>query len=245
MVPTISPRAYGGCLAVWLIAAASGNLIAHEARSPSVQIISTVNAAGLVQASPSYQITGFVGQTGSLASSPGGSYVVRQGPVGMVVHPVAFNVEAVAGEINEVGSAPEESTRVELSGSVTNDDETIDPVAGSEVTWTPPAVGEALAAISSSGVADAAAVYQDTMTPFSGVFAGWTDAGLLLVKNVSDDNYGLLAGNGFDDSWEMAYGQTQGFDPEGVTQDMPNWAFYAMDLDPRVTPWRSLPRRNP
>lgn len=219
---------------MWLIAGSvCENLHAHEARGPSVEIIASIHSAGLVQRSPSFEIAGFIGHPGTLATSTSGRYVVREGPVGMVVYPTNFAVQPAAVEIKEAGAQPEESTRTQLSGMLVNDDDTLDPVAGSEVAWMSPATEEALASISADGIAAAASVYQDTPASFSGSFAGWTAVGSLLVRNSLDDNFGPMAGNTFDDAWEIANGQTQGLDPDGSSWGLPHWAFFAMDLDPR------------
>lgn len=234
MLGFVASKANRAGMAVWFVAGLIGdNLSAHEARSPNVQIVSSIHPGGLLQRSPSYEVAGFVGYPGSVVTSTSGSYLVREGPVGMVVYPDNFVVESASAEINESGTTPEDSTHTQLSGKIVNDDDTVDPVTGAEIAWLPPAVGAALTSISPDGIASAGAVYEDTPASFSGSFAGWSDTGTLLVHNILDDNFGPLAGNTFDDAWEMANGQTQGFDTQGTTQGLPNWAFYAMDLDPR------------
>ena len=215
-----------------LVALASLTKGAHEASGPTVTIISTIDSGGLTQSSPSTEIVGFVGPLGTVATNSSGSIAVRSGPVGMVVFPTGFSVESSALTINEAGSSPEESTRAQLVGLAVNDDETKDTVSPASVTWTQPGANSALSSISPDGVVSAAAVFQNTAATFTGSYAGIAASSSLTVLNVLNDNFGAIAGDTFDDAWQVAKGITNFLDPNALTHGKPNWMLYALDTDP-------------
>ncbi|MGA1149439.1 MAG: hypothetical protein ACO3V5_09980, partial [Ilumatobacteraceae bacterium] len=115
---------------------------------------------------------------------------------------------------------------------VVYDDATVGLVNGAQVAWTAPASGDALASISSDGVAEAGAVYEDTDASFSGSYGGIQATNSLTVRNVLPDNYSVWAGDTFDDAWEIAEGMTNAVDPDATNNGVPNWQLYAMGFNP-------------
>ncbi len=206
---------------------------AHEALSTSFEVISTLEAsAGVLQSSGSTELWGVVGQPGSISTSPASGIVARQGAMSMAVAPTTFAVDAASPEIDEAGAAVEEATRTQLLGSIVNDDDSRDALSPSSVNWLIVGDNSPLASISANGVAQAAAVYQNTVAEFSGTYGGLTATNFLLVRNVLLDNYGPMAGNGFDDAWEVAKGIDSYLDPEQITNGQPNWFYYALNINP-------------
>jgi hypothetical protein len=150
----------------------------------------------------------------------------------MVVFPTGFSVDAEAKEISEAGAEPAQSTKTQLLGHAVNDDGTQDALLAGSVAWSPAAAGSALSSVSADGIATAGAVYADTIATFSGAYSGIVAMNSLTVRNVLGDNYGRLAGDTFDDAWEVNKGITDGLKPDELSNGMPNWLLYSMDLNP-------------
>lgn len=203
---------------------------AHEASGGDVVIVSTVDVGGSVQNAGDVEVTGFVGEPGAVAT--GGEVVLRGGGNSMIYYATSFTVAADAPAINEDGVADTNSTRTPLRGEVVYDDATVGLVDGAQVAWTAPASGDALASISSDGVAEAGAVYEDTDASFSGSYGGIQATNSLTVRNVLPDNYSVWAGDTFDDAWEIAEGMTNAVDPDATNNGVPNWQLYAMGFNP-------------
>lgn len=205
---------------------------AHEATGGDVTIVSTIDSGGLVQSNGDVQITGFVGEPGIVSS--GGNVVVRQGGNSMIYYAAGFAVASDAATINEQGASDTSSTRTQLRGNVVYDDASLSALDGSQVAWTTPATGSALASISASGLAQAATVYQGTSASFSGSYGGINATSSLTVLNVLPDNFGAWAGDTFDDAWEIAQGMGGAVNPNATNNGVPNWQLYAMGYNPAL-----------
>lgn len=203
----------------------------HEAVGGDVRLVSTINAGGVTQTNGNVLIVGFVGEPGVVASS--GDVVARQGGNGSIYYPASLAIFPEATSINEQGAANPDSTRTQLRGVVTYDDATLGAVAGDQIAWHPPAIESGLASISPSGVAQAAAVYQNMNTAFSANYLGLGATNTLQVLNVLPDNYGVWAGDTFDDAWEIGQGMTGAVNPDATNNGVPNWQLYAMGFNPQ------------
>jgi hypothetical protein len=204
--------------------------LAHEAAGGDVRVVSTIDSGGSVQSGGNVQITGFVGEPGIVAA--GGDVIARQGGNSIVYYATGFTVSPEAATINERGSADSNSTRTQLQGNVVYDDATLGAVDGSLVSWAAPSPGSALASISAGGIAQAATVYQNTVASFSGAYGGITATSSLTVLNILPDNYGVYAGDTFDDAWEIAQGMSGAVNPNAMNNGVPNWQLYAMGFNP-------------
>jgi hypothetical protein len=204
---------------------------AHEATGGGVRIVSTIDSGGSVQTGAgSVQVTGFVGEPGVV--STGGDVVARQGGNSMIYYATGFFVASDAATINEQGASDTNSTRTQLRGNVVYDDATLGAVDGALVSWTAPSGGSALASISAQGIAQAATVYQATSASFSGSYGDSAANNSLTVLNVLPDNYGVYAGDTFDDAWEIAQGMTAAVNPNATNNGVLNWQLYAMGYNP-------------
>ena len=199
---------------------------AHEAAGGDVRIVSTIDSGGSVQTGGDVQITGFVGEPGVV--STGGDIVARQGGNSMVYYATGFSVSSDAASINEQGATDTNTTRTQLRGNVVYDDNTLGAVDGALVAWNAPSTGSALASISAEGMAQAATVYENTGASFSGSYGGVAATNSLTVMNVLPDNFGVYAGDTFDDAWEIAQGMTGAVNPNAMNNGVPNWQLYAM-----------------
>jgi len=203
---------------------------AHEAAGGNVTIVSTIDSGGSVQTGGDVQITGFVGEPGVVAT--GGDVVARQGGNSMIFYATGFSVAPDAATINEQGASDTNSTRTQLRGNVVYDDATLGAVNGAQIAWNAPATNSALASISETGITQAATIYQNTGASFSGSYGGVTATSSLTVLNVLPDNYGVYAGDTFDDAWEIGQGMTGAVNPNATNNGVPNWQLYAMGFNP-------------
>ena len=203
---------------------------AHEAAGGNVTIVSTINSGGSVQSGGNVQITGFIGEPGVVSS--GGDVVARQGGNSMIYYATGFSVTADSLTINEQGAPDTNSTRTQLRGNVVYDDATLGAVDGSQVAWTAPATNSSLASISALGLAQAAAVYQNTPASFTGSYGGINATSSLTVLNVLPDNYSVWAGDTFNDAWEIGQGMSGAVNPNALNNGVPNWQLYAMGYNP-------------
>lgn len=203
---------------------------AHEATGGNVATVSTIDSGGAVQSGGNVQIVGFVGEPGTVSS--GGNVVARQGGNSMIYYATGFSVTSDAATINEQGASDTNSTRTQLRGNVVYDDASLGAVEGVQVTWTAPATGSALASISTSGLAQAGAAYQNTAASFVGSYGGIAATNLLTVMNVLPDNFDVWAGDTFDDAWEIGQGMSGAVNPNAMNNGVPNWQLYAMAFNP-------------
>lgn len=205
-------------------------ICSHGADGVDVRIVSTIDSGGSVQSGGNVQITGFIGKPGAVSS--GGNVVARQGGNSMIYYATGFSVTSDAATINESGASDTNDTRTQLRGNVVYDDATLGAVDGAQVAWTVPTTNSSLASISAFGLAQAATVYQNTAANFIGSYGGIIATSSLTVLNVLPDNYGVWAGDTFDDSWEIAQGMSGAVNPNAMNNGVPNWQLYAMGFNP-------------
>ncbi len=215
----------------------AGNTATPVTRTVEVAVgpqnFAVVDLGGTVQTFGDARNVGFVGTPGSVATADGGNIVARQGGVAMVYNATGYTVAANPSVINEAGATPESSTRATLSARIVFDDESFDE-AGVPVTWSP--VTNQVITVSPEGVAQAQAVYEDTVAAFGGTVAGVPATNFLTVVNVLPDNFGAWAGDTFDDAWEIAQGMAGAVDPDATNSGFPAWQLYALGLNPAVAP---------
>ena len=135
------------------------------------------------------------------------------------------SLTAVPGTISEGETA-------DLAATATLDDSTSSVVEPVEAAWG--IVSGPIGSISNDGIVQSVPVYQDSVGEFSGFYAGITAFGSLLVLNTDPDNFGDLAGDGFNDRWEVLWGLNdplvpgEDLDRDGIT----NLLEYALNMDP-------------
>lgn len=137
--------------------------------------------------------------TADPSSTPGGAhsasdYTARSGHSGQLYDATTLDVKASPLTLNET------STR-QLSADLLFDDETYEPLPATSITWS--IQSGPLSSISSSGLATAAAVMQDTPAIVHAAHFGVTGTLTLTVLNTIPDNFGLYAGDGLPDIWQV------------------------------------------
>ena len=169
---------------------ASGGLVV--AATPAL-VNSSVTAGGR-QTVGSIVVNSELGGLGGLASV--GALVARGGVAGQFTDVQSLTVAAAATSLNE-------GTATQLAATATYTDGTLLPLASSAVTWS--VSSGWLASVSSSGLATAAIVYQNTNGVARADYLGQFGTLTLTVLNVNNDDFGSYAGDGIDDAWQVQY----------------------------------------
>ncbi len=204
------------------------NIGAAEGGSADYAITAdTLNSAGAQTASVAYSHVGSLGGLGSTSSAVSLSWVVKHGFIGRFRDVAGLAVTANPTNVNEGESG-------QLAASLLYDDQTRSPLNGSDVFWS--VISGPIASVTPLGLATAGAVYQDTTASVRGQYQSHQGLLDLRVLNVSPDNYGLYAGDGLPDDWQVRYFGLNnpladpGLDPDGDRQS--NFFEYVAGLIP-------------
>ena len=135
-----------------------------------------------------------IGGIGGSASV--GTVIARHGAAGQLTDVQSVAVTGSPTTVNE-------GTARQLAATVTFTDSTVLPLTGTTATWS--VGGGAIASVSSSGLATAAIVYQDTNGVVRADYLGQFGTLTLSVLNVSTDDYGTYAADGINDAWQVQY----------------------------------------
>ncbi|MFM8720684.1 MAG: cadherin-like beta sandwich domain-containing protein [Chthoniobacterales bacterium] len=185
--------------------------------------------SGSVQTAGNILNVGFFGAPGIVATADAGNLVTRQGPVSLIYSSLGYVVDADSSTINEAGSLPESSTRTTASARELFDDATF-AAPPAPVSWSP--VTNQVVSVSPEGSVQANAVYQNTLAAVVGTINGTAATNFINVLNILPDNYGLLAGDTFDDAWEVGQGMSAAVSPTNMSNGIPAWQLYAMGFNP-------------
>ena len=159
------------------------------------RIATTVDNGGGRLSSANYTIDSAINQSGQLTTAAP-DFLAKSGYAGQLYDAVAVQVNLVPPTISET------STR-QLGTALMLDDETLLPLAPSDVSWS--IAGGPLALISTGGAVTAGTVYEDTNASLVGEFADVDGHLALTVLNVGSDDFGSYAGDGLDDDWQVAF----------------------------------------
>lgn len=116
---------------------------------------------------------------------------LRGGAAGQLVEPVAIQASSPVAGVPETSSC-------RLSANSLNDDASYTDI---EVAWA--VVDGPIVAIDSNGTVWAGTVYQDSQAIVSASGAGLTGTAELMVLDTLKDNFGLYAGDGIADLWQV------------------------------------------
>ena len=172
----------------------------------------TADAGGQRAASASYTNAGSATQVAGVSTVAAPVQVAKHGYVGQLYEIVGLALNAAVTNVNEGDS-------LQLGAWQSLDDATFHFVNPSLVTWSAPV--PPIASISASGLATAELVYQDTPAVVEGAFGGFTGTLNLTVLNVNADDFGLYAGDGIGDDWQVQFfgfdnpEAAPGLDPDG------------------------------
>ena len=185
-------------------------LAAEAARSSANYSIpaDSIDSSGAVMQSASYSINGsaageFAADLTAIATSA--SYTAKHGYIGALYEIVSLSITAPPSN-----SLNEATTRQLNAAPSADDSTTTTTLSPSAVSWS--IVNGPITSISTSGLAAAGTVYQDTSATVGGTAQGLIGQLALTILNVTTDDFGAYANDGIDDSWQVQYfGQPPNF----------------------------------
>ena len=156
----------------------------------------TTDSGGVYSTSANYSNAGSMGGVVGISSVASTVETARNGYIGQLYDVVGLVVTSSSTSVNEGGT-------LQLGAAQVLDDATQLPIAPSLAAWS--AHGGPIAGIDANGLATAATVYQDSPAIVGAVYQGFGGTLLLLVINVSNDDFGAYANDGIDDAWQVHY----------------------------------------
>jgi hypothetical protein len=170
----------------------------------------TVDTGGANAQSANYSLHGSaVDECGAASNAviSSAAYTAKPGYVGELYEITSLAITAPpSNNLNELTSR-------QLNAAPQADDTTtLSPFDPSTVTWS--IVSGPITSISTSGVATAANVYQDTLATVGGATQGLSGQLGLTILDTNPDDYGIYANDGIPDSWQVQYFGTN--NPQGI-----------------------------
>lgn len=189
-----------------------GMLHAGPRTSTNYAITTDSNDGGGKRAtSVNYTNDGSAGGVTGISSVASPAETAKSGYLGQLYEVTAVQVTATPTTLNEG------STR-QLAAAATLDDGTMLASLASAVSWS--VVSGPVTGISSSGLATAGHVYQDTAATVQGSYFGASSTLGLSILNTGNDDLGSYAGDGIDDPWQVQYfGQNNPHAAPGFVSD--------------------------
>ena len=180
-----------------LLAAWPAHLIAGPRTSASYSILAeTADTGGLRTTSANYTSDGSAGGVAGISTVALPAQIAKHGYVAQLFEITDFVINAAAPSVAEADT-------LQLGAWQLLDDATYLSVAPTEVTWE--VVVGPITGISAEGVASAGLVYQDTLATVRGTLGTDDYAIGITVLDTLPDNFGLYAGDGLGDGWQVQY----------------------------------------
>lgn len=155
----------------------------------------SVDSGGGRATSSSYSASGSAGGISGMASAAA-TYTARSGYIGQLYQVAGLQLAAAPTTLSESGTR-------QLSGAQLLDDATTLALPAASISWS--VLSGPLASISSSGLATAGLVGQDTAATVQGSYLGLSATLGLTVLDTIHDNFGSYASDGLPDSWQLQY----------------------------------------
>ena len=156
----------------------------------------SLSSGGLHATSANYSSDGSLGEVGGLATVASPAETLKGGYIGQLTEVTAVQVASTPTTVNE-------ATTQQLTAIATLDDATTAALLGSDLAWS--VLSGPINSISSSGVATAANVYQNTAATVQGSFRSVNGTLGLTIINVGTDDLGIYASDGIPDVWQVQY----------------------------------------
>jgi len=183
------------CLVVSLVATSAA--LAGPASSARYNIpASSIDAGGRITTSVAYRNDASVGGVSGLGTVASPTESAKHGYVGQLYEIQSIVVSASSTNVDEG------ATRQLRAAALLDDGTSVDLVPAN-ATWS--VSSGPIQSVNAAGLAQAGHVYQDTPAVAQVTTAAKTGSLMLLVRNVSNDDYGLYAGDGLDDAWQVQY----------------------------------------
>ncbi len=155
----------------------------------------SLDGGGRATASVSYQQAGSMGGFGGVSTAAAADQL-KHGYTGQLYDVSVLHLTASPTNLNEG------ATRALLASASMDDGSTLN-LEGTGVAWS--VVDGPIQGISAAGLATAGLVYQDTPATVRGAYGAQSATLGLLVREAVGDNFGLYAGDGVDDAWQVQY----------------------------------------
>jgi hypothetical protein len=204
-------------IALAILAALGGSQVNAGSRSSAAYNVpaDTIDAGGRRATSANYTIDGSVGSIGGIGTAVAPATTAKHSYIGQLYDVTNIVVAANPANVNE-------GATTQLSAAAALDDGTGLAPPASSVQWY--VVNGPINSINAAGLATAGVVYQNTPATAGGRFLGRSNTVAIQVLDINPDNFGLYAGDGIDDAWQVQYfgvGNPQalpGGDPDGDGQ---------------------------
>lgn len=196
--PQVKPRHWLPTAAPWLAALALATTLhagPHASTSYTVPADS-VDAGGTHATSSSYRSEGSLGGISGIATVAAPAETAKSGYLGQIYEVTALQLAATPATINESGTR-------QLGAAQVLDDGTTLAVSATSVAWS--VQSGPITSISSSGLATAGLVGQNTAATVQGSYLGLSGTLGLTVLDTVPDNFGAYASDGLPDSWQLQY----------------------------------------
>ena len=156
----------------------------------------TADAGGKRTTSASYTNDGSAGAVTGLSTVAAPAGTAKSGYIGQLYDVTGLTLTAATVNVNETAT-------LQLAAWQALDDATLLAVPAASVAWS--VQSGPLTGISSGGLVAAGTVYQNTNATAQGSYQSFLDTLTLTVLNVNTDDFGLYAGDGLADDWQVLY----------------------------------------
>ena len=184
------PQSIGFALLLLAASAHAGPRTSTDYNVPA----DTADAGGQRTTSSAYTNDGSLGGITGISTVASPAQTAKAGYIGQLTEVTALQLAATPTTVDETGTR-------QLSAAQFLDDDSLNPLAATDVTWS--VMAGPLTGINSSGLATAATVYQDTAATAQGSYAGIIGTLELTVLDSIPDNFGSYAGDGLADDWQF------------------------------------------
>lgn len=156
----------------------------------------TTDAGGRRATSTAYTNDGSFSAVTGLSTAAAPAQTAKHGYAGQLTDATAVQLAATPTTVNEG------ATR-QLSATLLNDDLTTTTLLATEVSWG--VQSGPLSSVSTSGLATAGIVYENTNATATALFSNLSGTLNLTVLNVNNDDIPGYHGDGLDDAWQVQY----------------------------------------
>ena len=158
-------------------------------------LTATLNAGGQRAVSSRYSVDGCLNGFGAMSTARVGAVAVRTGYAGQLYDVKRLQLSASPTAVNE-------TSNTQFSALAVMDDSTLLPLPAGSVSWSG---SWPITSISVEGSASTTNIYQDTVVAVGAVYQSISGSFNLTVLNVGADDFGLYAGDGIPDAWQVLY----------------------------------------
>jgi hypothetical protein len=184
--------------APWLAALALATTLHAGPRASTSYTVpaDSADAGGAHATSSSYRSEGSLGGISGIATVAAPAMTAKSGYLGQIYEVTALQLAATPATINESGTR-------QLGAAQVLDDGTTLALPAASIAWS--VQSGPLTGISSSGLATAGLVGQNTAATMQGSYLGLSGTLGLTVLDTLPDNFGAYASDGLPDSWQLQY----------------------------------------